>query len=249
MIRPLASRIVQTNMSVDTLHGRWLELFKKYVDNDGSFYQELHTRSGCSTDMLLESVYECAMASQSVRESDGKLEFMSPLHSAAHDSTQLRWQRTDSTGKMLPNCANADMCAALSLRHNQGPLQMCLSPSEQEEFEKTGAVPQGNGLCLLCIRETCESTSLARRHSVACSAHTQLSSFLIAPGFHNAVGCAGGYDASCIGSGPACGSGYVTQGNIVGSCRSKLRVLMDPATRTFYVDQSQLFWSPSPQDF
>lgn len=233
------------------IHGRFKTLLNEFIDTDAhSFYGALERPKGINTELLLESVYQCALASQTLAKDAQTNEamFSCPLHSAEHDSQQLRYCRRSKSGVNLSLCSNGqELCAACSLRHSQGPLHRCLSPDEERVFIETGREPEGKGLCLLCIRETIEALALARQHSAAASAHTQNRSHLICAPFHNAVGVPGGYRASAIAAGPCTNSAFICAGNVVGSCRSQLAVVVDPETQTAFIDQQKIVWFPSQE--
>lgn len=142
------------------------------------------------------------------------------------DNGQLRWGRTG-----VPFCSASKACIALNLTHAPGPLHAFLLPGQD---------PSSGSLCLLCTRlHACMINDAVEIIDPLGEAK------LLLPPFNNLVNCPGGYHGSALGVGPDTQRAYDRQVAIVGGS-PRLTVRHSPLTDTWWVDQGELVWQPTP---
>ncbi len=136
----------------------------------------------------------------------------------------------------VPLCASGSDCVAAGLDRAPGPLPMYLSP--EEALHRKYPV---DGYCLLCIRADATAIDMTTRRLVESSTmQIGAAALCIAP-FQNLVDQPDGYKSSAIGVRPS--SFTFTPVHIV-SGDAPVSVNYDEAVGGFYVDQSNLVWSP-----
>lgn len=160
-----------------------------------------------------------------------------PLSHVSHDNRMLEFDRRSRNHPdiLAPYCLNSDdRCAAVQIacvasKLSTSPLQVYMTPSEEEDFNKTGRA--SDGFCLLCIRSSVASQALA---------NFGIGGPIVVPPMTVPVNCANGYRRECC-LGPEDGvAGYIPRPS--GQCVVKY----NQEQELYYVDQGNIQWFPSP---
>ena len=145
-----------------------------------------------------------------------------PIATVDMDNEQLRW------GLSAPVCSAAGLCVATRLTNAPGPLHAYSPPSGDNSSD----------LCLLCLRLHVEMINKA-----SLSITDATSSAVLHPPFTNLMNCPGGYHDWAMGVTPNHQRLFDRQCSIVGSCPN-LTVKYSPLDKTWWVDQSEIIWTP-----
>jgi hypothetical protein len=167
-----------------------------------------------------------------------------PISTYEHDCTQLECNRISrTTGKAPPVCCyracklKTTPCFSQEVaeQSTNESLYVYLLDTEEDHFQQTGIAREG--ACLLCIRRDAEAASIRLAGDISHEV-THVEPRLILP-FTNIANRPGGYKTDCL-----VGSVHVV--GRIPRISSSVFLTINKETGQYYVDQSNIMWSPSP---